>query len=213
MTASTEASATLVAFPVRHGIQALGYALVEEPRPGRFDVAAARALGVPEGPALGSPAARRDGGRAGRAGDGGAGARRPPRAGRKLVITGDTKPTRSVLETAVDADLLVHDGTFSAEEKERAEETNHSTAADAAEVARLAGARMLALTHLSNRYFGQRDPPRGPRPIFPETVVPQDFDIIDLPFPERGPPRLVKGGALPGEDGAAPFGKLRSRSK
>ena len=193
--------ARLVAFPVRHGIQALGFALVEEPRPGRFDVAAARALGVPEGPAWGAlqrgETVEAPGGPVTAAQVLG-----EPRAGRKLVITGDTKPTRSVLETAVDADLLVHDGTFSAEEKERAEETNHSTAADAAEVARLAGARMLALTHLSKRYFGP-EILREARAIFPQTVVPKDFDIIDLPFPERGPPRLVKGGALPGEDGSA----------
>ena len=108
----------------------------------------------------------------------------PPRAGRKVVITGDTRPARSVLEAAVGADLLVHDGTFAADEKERAEETNHTTAADAAEVARVAGVRMLALTHLSNRYFGP-EMLREARAVFAATVVPRDFDIIDIPFEER----------------------------
>ena len=187
----------VVAFPVRHGIQGLGYALVEEARPGRFDVEAARALGVPEGPLWG--ALQHGETVAGQSGPVAPGdVLGPPRAGRKLVITGDTKPARSVLETAIEADLLVHDGTFSADEKERAEETDHTTASDAAELARLAGVRMLALTHLSNRYFGS-EILREARAVFPMTVVPRDFDIIDIPFAERGQPRLVKGGALPGE--------------
>lgn len=78
----------------------------------------------------------------------------------------------------------------------RAEETGHSTAADAAQIAQAAGVRMLALTHLSPRYFG-RDAVREARAVFPETVVPRDFDIIDARFEERGGPHLVKGGALP----------------
>jgi ribonuclease Z len=185
----------IVAFPVRHGIAGIGYALVENPRPGRFDVEAARTLGVPQGPLWGAlqqgeTVALADGT-----------AVRPrqvlglPRAGRKIVVSGDTRPARSVLEIAIEADLLIHDATFSAEEKERAEETGHSTAADAAELARLAGVRMLALTHLSNRYFGP-EILREARAVFPETVVPRDFDIIDLRFAERGGPQLVKRGAL-----------------
>jgi ribonuclease Z len=128
-----------------------------------------------------------------------------PRPGRKVVITGDTRPVRSVVEAAIDADLLVHDGTFSSEEEERADETHHTTATAAAEIARVAGVRMLALTHLSNRYFGP-EIAREARIVFAETVVPRDFDIIDVPFAERGSPRLVKGGALAetgaGEDAA-----------
>ena len=81
-------------------------------------------------------------------------------------------------------------------EGERARETFHSTAAEAAEVARLADVRLLALTHVSMRYFGP-ELAREAREVFPETVVPRDFDVIDVPFPERGPPQLVKGGARP----------------
>ena len=82
------------------------------------------------------------------------------------------------------------------DEKERARETMHSTAAEAAEVARLAQVQLLALTHVSPRYFG---PELGDeaRDVFPDTVVPRDFDLIEMPFPERGAPRLVKGGARP----------------
>ncbi|HTO25535.1 MAG TPA: hypothetical protein VMJ49_06505, partial [Gaiellaceae bacterium] len=86
--------------------------------------------------------------------------------------------------------------TFSAEERERARETLHSTAAEAAEVARLADVKLLALTHVSTRYFGP-ELAREAREIFPETVVPRDFDVIEVPFPDRGPPHLVKSGAKP----------------
>ena len=192
----------VVAFSVRHGVPGLGYAVIEEPRPGRFDVAAARALAVPEGPAWG--ALQR--GQTVEVPGGGSVAPEqvlgPARDGRKLVISGDTRPARTVLEIAVEADLLVHDGTFSRDEQERADETCHTTAADAAEVARVADVRMLALTHLSNRYFGA-EILREARAVFPETVVPRDFDIIDVRFAERGGPRLLKGGALGGETAEA----------
>jgi ribonuclease Z len=81
------------------------------------------------------------------------------------------------------------------EERERAVETLHQTAAQAAEVARTAGVGLLALTHLSSRYFGP-EVAQEARAIFPETVVPKDFDVIDVPFAERGTPQLLKGGAL-----------------
>jgi ribonuclease Z len=90
----------------------------------------------------------------------------------------------------------VHEASFLAEEAERARQTLHSTATEAAEVARLAQVRLLALTHVSPRYFGPElaDEARG---VFPDTVVPRDFDLIEVPFPERGAPRLVKRGARP----------------
>jgi ribonuclease Z len=185
-------------FPVDHAVPAIGYALAERPRPGRFDIDSARALGVPEGPLWG---ALQHGARV-TLESGAVVAPNEvlgsPRPGRAVVVTGDTKPARSVLDAAIEADLLVHDGTFATEERERAEETFHSTAAEAAEIARLAGARMLALTHLSNRYFGA-EIQREAREVFAETVVPRDFDIIEIRFAERGGPRLVKGGALSGE--------------
>ena len=92
----------------------------------------------------------------------------------------------------------MHEATFASEETERAAETGHSTAAQAAEVARAAGVRMLALTHVSPRYFGH-EIAREAREIFPNTVVPRDFDVIEVPFAERGEPTLVRRGALPEE--------------
>jgi ribonuclease Z len=168
---------------------------VERPRPGRFDIATARRLGVPKGPLYG--ALQR--GELVTLPDGNTVAPDevlgPPRPGRKIMLTGDTRAAASVLEVAREADVLVHDATFGEEERERAEETAHATATQAAELAAAAQARMLVLTHLSNRYFGP-EIAREARAIFGETVVPRDFDIIDVPFPERGAPRLIKGGAL-----------------
>jgi len=185
----------LEAFAVAHGVSAVGYSLVERQRPGRFDVETADALGVPAGPERG--ALQR--GDSLTLADGRTitpdSVLGPARAGRKLVIAGDTGPCETVLDAARDADLLVHEATFLEDERERARETAHSTAIDAAEIARDAGVAMLALTHLSNRYFGP-EVVREAREVFAQTVVPKDFDIIDLRFEERGGPLLVKGGAL-----------------
>ena len=184
---------SLVTFAVAHGVQSLGFALVEHPRPGRFDVETADSIGVPPGPERGLLQAGESvslpdervitpdevlG---------------PPRPGRRVVLSGDTAPTATVLEAARRAEVLVHEATFLDDERDRAQETAHSTALEAAEIARDADVGLLALTHLSNRYFGP-EVAREARTIFPETVVPKDFDVIDVPFPERGPPRLVKGG-------------------
>jgi ribonuclease Z len=193
----------LVVFQVSHGVSAIGYALVEEPRPGRFDVEAADALGVPPGPERGE--LQRGGSITLPDGrtitpDTVLG---PARAGRKLVLTGDTMPAASVLEIAHAADVLVHEATFAEEEQERAHDTEHSTAREAAELARAADVKMLALTHLSNRYFGP-ELVREARAVFPETVVPKDFDIIEIRFEERGGPQLIKGGALQRRAGAPP---------
>jgi ribonuclease Z len=186
----------LATFAVAHGVSAVGYALVEDARPGRFDVQAADALGVPSGPERG--ALQR--GESVTLADGSTvtpdKVLGPPRPGRKVVIAGDGGPSESVIDAARRADVLVHEATFCEDERERARETQHSTAQEAAGVARAAEVDLLALMHLSNRYFGG-EVAREARTIFPNTVVPKDFDTIDVRFEERGGPELVKGGALP----------------
>ena len=189
----------ILVFPVDHGPPAVGYALVEEERPGRFDVATADALGVPPGHERG--ALQR--GEAVVVADGRTvtpdQVLGPARAGRTLVFTGDTAPCEMVRALAAGADLLVHEATFAGDEAKRAAETRHSTATQAAEIARDAGVGMLALTHVSSRYSGA-ELAREAREIFSNTVVPRDFDVIELPFEERGEPTLVKGGGLPQRD-------------
>ena len=181
----------VAAFPVEHRAPAYGYAFVEDDRPGRFDADAARALGVPEGP---------DFGRLQRGEEVG-GVRPeqvvgPQRPGRRVVLSGDTRPCQTTEVYAHGADVLVHEATFCEDERARARETGHSTAAQAAALGRDAGVRLLALTHLSTRYF-PRDVRDEARAVFPATVVPRDFDAIDVPFPERGEPALVKAEAEP----------------
>jgi ribonuclease Z len=117
-----------------------------------------------------------------------------PRRGRRIVMSGDTAPCQATEVFAHRADLLVHEATFLDDELERARETGHSTARQAAEVARAAEVQLLALTHLSTRYF-PRDVRDEAREVFPATLVPRDFDTIEIPFPERGGPHLVKEAA------------------
>lgn len=193
----------LAAFPVSHGISAIGYAILEEPRPGRFDVDAADALGVPAGKERGllqhGESVTLPDGQVVTPDE----VLGPARPGRKVVLSGDTQPAASVLEIANEADVLVHDATFGDDEEERARETAHTTARQAAQLAAAAKVQMLALTHLSNRYFGP-ELAREAREVFPETVVPRDFDIIEVRFQERGGPRLHKRGALEQGVEAAP---------
>ena len=181
-------------FAVNHGVPAVGYALVEDARPGRFDVDAAAALGVPDGPPRGAlqrgEPVTLEGGEEVRPEQ----VLGPPRAGRKVVLAGDTAPAASVVDAASGAELLVHEATFLAAERERARETLHSTAGEAALVAREAGVSMLALTHVSTRHFGHEVLEEA-RELFPHTVVPRDFDVVTIPFPERGGPELVRLGA------------------
>jgi ribonuclease Z len=186
--------------PVDHRGSAYGYVIYEDDRPGAFDPQAAAALGLQPGPDFGR--VQRGETVNGVSPEQVMGA---PRAGRKLVISGDTRPCEAMRRAAQSADVLVHEATFAIEEAERAWETGHSTAAQAAGIARDAGAHMLALTHCSMRY-----PPSllrdEAREVFAETVMPRDFDAIEIPLPERGPPELVRWPRSPLE--RAPSGDL-----
>lgn len=175
----------IVAFAADHGMSAVGYALIEEDRLGRFDVERARALGVPEGPLFGrlhkgEPVQVE--GRTVHPSD----VVGPSRPGRRVVYTGDSRPCRAISEIARCADLLVHDCTFAEEEADRARETYHATAAGAAHGAREARARRLLLTHVSARYA---DNPRvledEAGAVFPGARVAQDGLALEIPFAEQ----------------------------
>lgn len=178
------------AFAVEHRTLAHGYALVEDERPGRFDPEAARRLGVAEGPQF---KRLQDG----EVVQGSAGPVEPAqvmgeaRPGRKLVLTGDTAPCEMTRVAAHRAELLVHDASFADAEAERAAETGHSTARQAAELAAEAEVSMLALVHVSSRY-DVREVLGQAREAFAGAVAPRDFDLVEIPFPERGAPRLVE---------------------
>ena len=183
----------LEAIGTRHRVPSIGWALVEDERPGRFDVEKARAAGVPDGPLNGmlqrGETITLDDGMVitpeGLVGE--------TRFGRTIVLSGDTRPCDSLMARAVDCDLLIHEATFLDEELDRARDTHHSTAREAAELATEARVRMLALTHLS-----MRSPPKlikaEAEAIHENVVVPRDLDLIELPFRERGDAVLIKNG-------------------
>ena len=178
----------VVPFQVRHGTSALGYALVEHTRLGRFDVETARALNIPEGPLFGRVHRGETIEVEGRtiAPDQVVG---PARPGLKVVFTGDTSPCAQTVSTAEHADLLIHDCTFAAEEEQRARDTHHTTARGAAQVARDAKAKRLILTHISARYA---DNPslleREARTVFPGATVAHDGLVIEICHNDDGEP-------------------------
>jgi ribonuclease Z len=172
----------IVAYRTQHGIRSLGFALIEHERLGRFDVARARELGVPEGPLFGKlhrgQAIEFDGRRVDPSDVVGA-----PRPGRRIIYTGDSRPCKRTVELSAQADLLIHDATFGEEEAERAAQTGHSTAREAADVARRAGALRLALTHISSRYADDpRALEREAKHVFKLAFVAQDGMQIEVPF-------------------------------
>lgn len=175
----------ILPFRTIHGGPGVGYAIREHPRLGRFDPERARQLGIPEGPLWGQlhhgKAVEIDGRRIEAAEVVG-----PPRPGRLVVYSGDTRPSRHTIEAAKMADLLIHEATFASDESARATATGHSTAREAARVAKEAGVRRLILTHFSPRYAD--DPrllEREARGIFREVVAAYDGMVVEVPYPEE----------------------------
>ena len=170
------------ALKTEHSIPSLGYTLVENPRPGRFNRERAVELGVPPGPLFaklqkGNPV-EVDGRLV-----------RPeevmgiPRPGRKIVYTGDTRPCEAVLEASMDADLLIHDGSFADEMADWAEESMHSTAGEVAALAKEAGVRKLVLTHISSRYTDDVEPIlKDSKKVFENVIVAEDLMELEIPY-------------------------------
>lgn len=193
--------ARIVPFATRHSVPSMGYAVIEDDRPGVFDVGAAAALGVTPGPEFGvlqrggtitTPAGR---------------VVHPhevmgeQRLGRRVLVTGDTEPCGATLDLADAASVLIHEATFLDADRDRARDTHHSTAREAAVLAREADVDLLVLTHLSSRNTPRevRDEALG---VFPRTVVARDFDRIEVPFAERGEPIVASPRGRP--EGAEP---------
>jgi ribonuclease Z len=170
------------------GVRSVGYALVESERKGRFDRERALELGVPEGPLFGKlhegmPVELDDGSVVEPEQVVG-----PPRPGRRFVYTGDTRPTETTIEHATDADLLIHDATFDGQRAERAQKTGHSTAREAAEIANRAGAKRLALTHISSRYAADAstlEREAQSKTAQTEAFIPDDGAVLKIPYPDN----------------------------
>jgi ribonuclease Z len=176
---------TVQAVWANHVTPSLAYALVEKPRPGKFYPERAKALGVPEGPLWGQlqrgkPVKLPDG-RTVKPED----VLGPPRRGRKIVYTGDTRPFEGLAEFAADADLLIHDATLGDELAERAYEDGHSTPSQAAETAKKARVKRLVLTHISARYEDATPLLKQARKIFKNTIVAEDLLSVEVPLLDK----------------------------
>jgi ribonuclease Z len=172
----------VVAFETDHIVKSLGYALIEKDRRGKFDRKKAEELGIPPGPLYAKLASGESivwNGEVitpdmvlGEA-----------RRGRKIVYTGDTRPCERTIRIAKNADVLIHDASFTSDLQEWAEETKHSTAKEAAEIARLAGVRQLILTHISARYSKDSKPLLDDaRATFKNVIVAEDFMSLEVEF-------------------------------
>jgi len=175
------------AFSTDHGLESLGYALVEDERPGRFDREQAIALGVNPGPLFGrlqrgeTVTVTKDGAQVVvQPGD----VMGPPRPGRTVVYTGDTRPViREISSVTGLADLVIHDATYDESELERAKEVFHSTSGEAGDVARALSAGTLALVHISSRYTGTANHIRDAAKRFcGKVIAPDDLDMLEIPF-------------------------------
>jgi len=167
---------------VDHPVPSLAYALVEDDRPGRFDVEKATSLGLKAGPEFSRLKAglsiKLKDGRVVKPGQ----VMGPPRPGRKIVYTGDTRPSERMVDFARGADVLIHDCTLDDRLSDKAEENSHSTPSKAAEVAKRAGAKLLILVHISPRYENDSILQEQAKKIFPNTLVAHDLMVLDVPL-------------------------------
>ena len=181
-TVCEEKEYTVQAISADHVVQALAYAFVEKPRPGRFNKEKAERLGVPEGPLWSKlqhgESVRLSNGKIVKPED----VLGKPRLGRKIVYTGDTRPLKALVKLAENADLLIHEATLEDELKERASEDGHSTPSEAAKTAKKARVKRLILTHISARYKTPDSLLKQAKKIFRNVDVAEDFMRIDLPL-------------------------------
>jgi ribonuclease Z len=170
----------VVAVETSHSVPSLGYCLQEDQRLGRFDRESAIAMGIAPGPLFGKLQHGQTievDGRLIRPNQ----VMGPPRPGRKVIYTGDTRPCQSVEEASHNADLLIHDGALAENLADWAQETLHSTAGEAAQLAKRAGVKQLVLTHISSRYSEDISPLiEEAKEFFENTVVAEDLMRIEI---------------------------------
>lgn len=181
---------SIVPFPVDHGgALAMGLALVEQERLGRFNPELARSIGIQEGPLWG----RIHKGEDVTLPDGTvvtpAQLVGPTRPGRTVVFTGDARPSESTVEMAHGADLLIHEATFAEDEGALALEKGHSTAREAAAVAQRAEVKRLVLTHISARYSREaHELVSEARAVFPGAIIARDGMELSVPLDDSDAP-------------------------
>jgi ribonuclease Z len=164
-----------------HSVPSFAYCLEEFERPGRFNVEEAKRLGIPEGELYGKLQRGQDivyKGKKIRSRQ----VLGPPRKGRKVGISGDTRPTDKLVQFFKDCDVLVFESTYSRDQQQKAIENWHSTATEAATVAKKAGAGKLFLTHFSARYDETSSLVREASAIHPNVEAAEDFKIVYIPY-------------------------------
>ncbi|MEM3124119.1 MAG: ribonuclease Z [Nitrososphaerota archaeon] len=169
-----------------HSQTALAYYIQEDPRPGRMKEDFLQSLGVPRGPLWGMLQRGETityGGRTITPEE----ALGPRRAGRRVIYTGDTRPSEKIVEIARDADVLIHDSTFDDAMRDTANLEGHSTSRQAAEVAARSGVSILCLVHISPRYENPVKLLADARSLFPRTILPQDLEVLDVPYRDATP--------------------------
>lgn len=163
-----------------HSASGFGYALVEDERPGKFHPENAKKFGLEPGPKYaklqGGESVELDGGEVVKPEQ----VVGPSRPGRKIVYSGDTRPSEEILELARGADVLIHDATFGDDLAEEARDGGHATAREAAEIAKEAGVEKLVLTHFSPRYPDPSDLEEQAREVFPNTVSAEELMEIEI---------------------------------
>ncbi len=173
---------SLIAAKSNHAVESYAYSLIEKPRAGKFYPKKAQTLGVP----LGEMWGKLQSGQEVKLADGRVVKPRevmgPPRAGRKIVYTGDTRPFDGFERFAADADLVIHESTFDDSLTEKAALDGHSTPSQAAAQAKKAGARQLVLTHVSARYPDASLLLEQAKKVFANTLVAEDFMELMLPL-------------------------------
>ncbi|KIL49009.1 ribonuclease Z [Jeotgalibacillus alimentarius] len=164
-----------------HVIPSFGYRLVEQDQQGKLDSEKLQSIGIEPGPIYKQ---LKNGEKVMWKGQliDGHDFLDEPKKGKVIAIAGDTRKCAAVADLAYKADLLIHEATFGSENEKLAKDYYHSTAAQAAEIAKVAGVKTLWLTHISARYADGKETEllMQAKEIFPETYIAKDLHETDI---------------------------------